>query len=255
MQGFYPGFSQLPTVQNPGSNSVVTSPSSLVTLPLLSPSPAFQGMSSHDLMRCMAPPAQERDIDLNAVVEVPEEKDLLRLLQEPHSATNVIAPQPVRPVVSSIRVGCINETPGVVPHQKKPEQVEEEVESDVLPAVISDSNNKVRLANSAYKEMVGQPECSWLNSMVAGNDRLGFSSSCCQRISGEVALHLSDSKVPVSSNGFSCWVRIEWGSQGKKSSVNAFCDVIRLSCKSKDYVFTWRFHTPARQGSQIGSNV
>ncbi|CAN1135651.1 hypothetical protein LINPERPRIM_LOCUS15426 [Linum perenne] len=240
-QGFFPGgFSQ----------SAIASPSTLMTtLPLLSQSPTFGTNQPH-----------ERDIDLNTVVQVPQEKDLLRQLQEPHQSTatttNVIAPQPVRPIGSSIRVGCINETLGVPPvdqYPKRPEQVEEEVESDILPAVISDSNNKVRLVNSAYKEMVGQPECSWLSSMVKANDdrlRLGCSSSCCQKISGVVALHLSDSKVPVSSKGFSCWVRIEWGSQGKKSYVNAFCDVSKLCCVSKDYLFTWRFHTPARLTSQ-----
>ena len=49
---------------------------------------------------------------------------------------------------------------------KKSEEVEEEVDSEALPGVISDSNNKVRLANSAYKKMVGQPKCPWLDSMV-----------------------------------------------------------------------------------------
>ncbi|CAI0464539.1 unnamed protein product [Linum tenue] len=268
MQGFLHGFSnQLPALHSLGGMSSSFDNSSLVTTPLtlpLLPPPSVAAVGTtnqggmpplHELMRCMAP--SQEDIDLNTVVEVPEEKDLLRQLQEPRPA--VIAPHPVRPVGSSIRVACINENTGVLPLQgpKKPEQVEEEVESDVLPAVISDSNNKVRLANSAYKEMVGQPECSWLNSMVTmGNGRLGCNSnSCCKRICGEVALHLSDSRVPVSSNGFSCWVRIEWGNPGKKSCISAFCDVSRLSCESKDYMFTWRFHTPARQGSQGSSNV
>jgi hypothetical protein len=193
----------------------------------------------------------QKVIDLNILAEIPEEDDLLQQLQAPPttgSINNVIAPQPIRPVGSSISVGSINEDRSLTPAvQKKPEEVEEEVESEALPAVISDSNNKVRMANSAYKEMVGQPECSWLDSMVASSSK---------RISGEVMLHLSDSSVPVSSsNGFSCWVRIEWGSEGKKSSINAFCDVIRLSCESKNYLFTWRFHTHTREASQSSCNV
>ncbi|CAN1164051.1 hypothetical protein LINPERPRIM_LOCUS32965 [Linum perenne] len=264
MQGFLPVFSQLPPLQNL-DNSVITAPSSLPTLSLLPPSVTAAtepevSRPPYELIRCMKTSSQERELDLNTVVvDVPEEKDLLRQLQEPRFITNVISPQPVRPVGSSIRVGCINENPNAPPVQapKKAEQVEEEVESDLLPAVISDSNNKVRLANSAYKEMVGEPECSWLNSMVttSNGSRLGCSSSssCCKRICGQVSLHFADSRVPVSSNGFSCWVSIDWGSQGKKSSVNAFCDVMRLACESNNYLFTWRFHTPARHSSKTTS--
>ncbi|XVE70204.1 hypothetical protein DITRI_Ditri10aG0054000 [Diplodiscus trichospermus] len=49
---------------------------------------------------------------------------------------------------------------------KKQKEIEEEVESKAFPAFISDSNNKVRLANFAFKEMVGQLECPWLDSMI-----------------------------------------------------------------------------------------
>ncbi|KAG9440562.1 hypothetical protein H6P81_020727 [Aristolochia fimbriata] len=149
--------------------------------------------------------------------------------------TTVIVPQPVRAVGSSISVGRISEAKPrseSPPVSKKPEEVEREVESEELPSVVSDSNNRVRLANSAYKEMVGQPECLWLDSVAAS-----------RRLSGEVMLDLSETSVPVSSNGFSCRVRIEWASNGRKIFVDAACDVIRLSCESKDYRYTWRFHT------------
>lgn len=245
LQGFAPIFPQLPTPHEPALNSSLEQPATapgLVTLPLL-PCP----ISAPELVKTCG---EEKVIDLNSLAEIPEEKDLLQQLQAPTGSINVFAPQPIRPVGSSICVGCINEDPSLnlvvqIP-AKKPEEVEEEVESEALPAVISDSNNKVRMANSAYKEMVGQPECSWLDSMVASSSK---------RISGEVMLHLSESSVPVSSNGFSCWVRIEWGSEGKKSSINAFCDVIRLSCESKNYLFTWRFHTRTREASQSSCNV
>ncbi|XP_065847540.1 uncharacterized protein [Euphorbia lathyris] len=217
-----------PTFENP---LTTTSHSDLVTLPLL---PTVPEISSQPKML----------IDLNTVAEIPEEnKDLL--IQPPAPTTNVIAPQPIRPVGSSIRVGCISEdpipTPPAVHVLKKPEEVEREVESETFPAVISDSSYRVRLANSAYKEMVGQPECSWLDSIVTG-----------KRICGEVILHLADSEVPTSSDKFFCWVNIEWGHQGEKKTVHAFCDVIRLSCQSKDYLFSWRFHT--RGSSQSSSS-
>ncbi|KAJ0085186.1 hypothetical protein Patl1_08807 [Pistacia atlantica] len=141
-------------------------PSSLVTLPLLPCTPSVTIVSNQkaEPNNRLEPLGAVKVIDLNAVAEIPEEKDLLLQLQGP-STTNIIAPQPVRPVGSSISVGYISEDPSLTPAvqvPKKPEEVEEEMESEVLPAVISDSNNKVRMANSAYKEMVGQPECSWL---------------------------------------------------------------------------------------------
>uniref|UniRef100_A0A5K1BVB6 DUF7950 domain-containing protein n=1 Tax=Nymphaea colorata TaxID=210225 RepID=A0A5K1BVB6_9MAGN len=176
-----------------------------------------------------------------------EEKDLLQKLQAPSSPGGtshgqVIAPQPVKPVGSTISVRSICESDAgasAVPACKRPEEVEEEMESEALPAVVSDSNNRVRLANSAYKELVGQPECSWLDSMVAGHGKL---RPAAKRISGEVMLLLADCPLPDSSNAFSCTVKIEWENNGQKGSTAAACNVTRLSCESKDYLFTWRFH-------------
>ncbi|PON72969.1 hypothetical protein PanWU01x14_061190 [Parasponia andersonii] len=253
LQGFAHGLPQLP-IPNIMDQKPTTS---LVTLPLLPcPPPSTSIVAELDWMK------ENKLIDLNTVVEVPEERDLLKQLQGPlaTTTTNVIAPHPVRPVGSSICVRSISEDLSqavVAQAPKRSEQVEDEVESEVLPAVISDSNNRVRMANSAYKELVGQPECSWLDSMaVTSTDgRLGLGGGSCKRIGGEVVLQLCDSTVPFSSNGFSCWVRIEWGSDGNKNSVNAFCDVIRISCESKDYVFTWRFHIQTREASQSSFNV
>lgn len=233
--------------------AAASSPRSLVTLPLLPCSPELNCMNT-----VRGEEAAARDLNVNSAVEmIPEEKDLLRQLQGPSSGCgNVISPRPVRPVGSTISVGCIIEdrrpdwpAPRV---RQKPEQVEEEVESEALPAVISDSNNRVRVVNSAYKEMVGQPECPWLEAMA----NLGAGG---RRIGGEVAIQMCDeeAKVPVWADGFSCWARIEWvGSGGKKSSVKAFCDAIRLRCESKDYLFTWRFHTStARPSSESSSSA
>ncbi|KAL9386062.1 hypothetical protein Peur_023072 [Populus x canadensis] len=247
LQGFAHGITQLPVPNlvgiNCGMENSVSVSSNLVTLPLLqSPTVAVvENQAAAPELSCQEP-NRDKVIDLNTVAETSEERDPLQQLQEP-STSNVIAPQPVRPVCSSISVASINEDPSPIPPvkvPKKPEEIEEEVESEVLPIVITDSNKKVRLANSAYKEMVGQPECSWLGSLMTSDGR--FAGSSCKRICGEVVFHLSDLRVPESSNGFSCWVRIEWCNKVKSNVINTFCDVIRLSCESKDYLFRWRFH-------------
>lgn len=130
------------------------------------------------------------------------EKDLLRKLQDPIPTTNrslscgrAIIPRPVRPVGSSITVDFMTHLGATDPVLQRPE-LEENVEMESLPLVVSDSKNKVRLINSAYKELVGQPECLWLDS-VAASKRLG----------GEVMLDISNSRMPRPSNGFSCRAR------------------------------------------------
>lgn len=167
---------------------------------------------------------------------IPVERDLLQELQKP----KVITPQPVRPVGSRITIlGCITlpkPTTMSSPSSKKPAKVEEELELESLPAVVSDSKNKVRLVNLAYKEMVGQPECSWLDSLGAGSSR---------RINGEVMLYVPEnhcSSFVKFGDRFSCRVRIEWPCNGRKKMVDVPCDVVRLCCDSKDYSFAWRFH-------------
>ncbi|KAI4389866.1 hypothetical protein MLD38_002040 [Melastoma candidum] len=222
----------------------------LVTLPLLPGSET--GCSSPGGLN-----NQEEDFVMVAVAEVLEEKDLLQQLQAPREGSSnsggsasVISPRPVRPVGSSIVVGCMNEYAAVkdmLLSMRKAEEVEEEVESEKLPAVISDSNGRVRLANSAYKEMVGQPECPWLDSVVAGQHPKS------KRISGDVILRFCDdasAKLAGKKAGacFRSWVRIEWG----KRSVKAVCDVQRLRCEYKDYVFCWRFH--AEEENPLGEN-
>ncbi|XP_019174078.1 PREDICTED: uncharacterized protein LOC109169670 [Ipomoea nil] len=218
-----------------------TSPPSIPAKPLEPTSPRNRAENSR----------AERGIDLNMAAEVPEEIDFISQFRAPA----VITPRPVRPVGSNIYIGCItndDRQPGEkLP--KKPEEVENEVETEELPAVVSDSNNKVRLANSAYKEMVGQPECRWLDYTAYGDGKGG--GSACKRISGEVILQFLDScDVPLSSDRFTCWVRIEWRSNDKKNSVRALCDAVKLACQSKDYLFQWRFHTK-EHSSESASNI
>lgn len=232
-----------------GLESPTATPATLVTLPLL-PCLSTLPMESHESTNI---------VDLNRVARIPEEKDFLTQLQGPASTAAVISPRPIRPVGSSISIWSIKEdarSTHELQIQQKAEEVEEELESETLPAVVSDSNNKVRLVNSAYKEMLGQPECPWLDSMVPSEG-----GGACKRICGEVTLHFSDpdpnpnaaGDMVVSSDGFSCRVSIEWGSNGKKAAVNAFCQVTRLFCESKDYLFAWKLHT--REASDAASTV
>ncbi|KAF0908366.1 hypothetical protein E2562_025046 [Oryza meyeriana var. granulata] len=161
------------------------------------------------------------------------ERDLLRKLLEP----KVISPRAVRPVGSTIHVESVHIDAGrTAAAPKTAEEVEAELESDALPAVVSDSSNRVRLVNDAYKRMVGQPECPWLDAVATAASR---------RISGEVALVVAEPAPPLpeTCKGFSCSAKIAWERDGKWSSVHAPCDVSRLQCESRDYVFTWRFRT------------
>ncbi|XP_057776553.1 uncharacterized protein LOC130995322 [Salvia miltiorrhiza] len=181
------------------------------------------------LLYCAAPPPKGKGIDLNLTADqAPEELDLLLHLHAPKPS--VISPRPVRPVGSSIIVELIEDDPQRPTMAKG---AEEAVESEAVPAIVSDSNNKVRMCNSAYKEMVGQPECCWLDCAASGKRG---------RIGGEVSLRFVESEVQQSMAAFTCSVRIEWETQGKKMCVNASCSAVKLVCQSKDYQFLWRFH-------------
>ncbi|KAI3460144.1 hypothetical protein Pfo_016807 [Paulownia fortunei] len=181
------------------------------------------------------------DLNMTAADQGPEELDLLPQLQEPVKP-RIISPRPVRPVGSSITVKSITDDPGRQTVAKGPEEVEEAVEAEAVPAIVSDSNNKVRMSNSAYKELVGQPECGWLDCANGKNYSSG-GGGACKRIGGEVSLQFVDSKLQQSMHGFSCRVKIEWESEGKKNSVNASCNAVKLACQAKDYQFLWRFQT------------
>lgn len=209
---------------------------------LLLPVPPRAGRLNGGTGLSLLPPPDPAGAPALAAPPPPVERDLLRKLQEP---PRLIAPVPVRPVGSSITVGCISRGPaaGPPPAPRTPEEVEEEVESEAEPAVVSDWSNRVRLANSAYKEMVGQPECPWLEATAAAASR---------RISGEVVLDLPAEPwgIPAGAGGFSCRVRVAWARDGRRSFVDAPCDVSRLRCDSKDYKFAWRIRTAAAAGSR-----
>ncbi|KAJ6815889.1 uncharacterized protein M6B38_418615 [Iris pallida] len=185
-----------------------------------------------------APSKRPKPLLLPVPPPPPVERDLLKNLQEP--PPRPIAPVPLRPVGSSISVACISPLAGPPPPvPTRPEEVESEAE----PAVVSDWSNRVRLANSAYKEMVGQPECPWLETTAP--------AAASRRIGGEVALDLPAEPwgIPAGAGGFSCRVRVAWARDGRRSFVDAPCDVSRLRCGSNDYKFAWRIRTAAGFGN------
>lgn len=175
-----------------------------------------------------SPAAQDKDMDY------------------PHSHSKkgvVIMPQALRPVGSSVLVECITDTNlQVSPLCGAMEEIEEQFEADNWPALISDSNNRVRWANSAYKQMVGQPECSWLES-PAGSAH--SHSPKVMRINGEVVLIFQRFQLPQSAPAFSCRVKIQWTNGGEKSSMTVPCDVIRSDGDLKDCFYAWKFDVQA----------
>uniref|UniRef100_A0A0E0LMR9 DUF7950 domain-containing protein n=1 Tax=Oryza punctata TaxID=4537 RepID=A0A0E0LMR9_ORYPU len=212
--------------------SVVVVPGSAGGVSALAPvSPASASAGDPTRLSPTAMEVEEGDEERGVVLV---ERDLLRKLLEP----KVISPRAVRPVGSTIHVESVHVDAGrAAAAPKTAEEVEAELESDDLPAVVSDSSNRVRLVNDAYKRMVGQPECPWLDAVATAASR---------RISGEVALVVSETaaaaaSLPETCKGFSCSAKIAWERDGKWSSVHAPCDVTRLQCESRDYVFAWRF--------------
>ncbi|KAL8130958.1 uncharacterized protein LOC141711255 [Apium graveolens] len=215
--------------------------------PYLSPKDLLSFLASPDVLLPNYTMAV-KDLDLN--MHVPVEKDLLRQLQakeeQVQSETrDVIAPRPIKLVSSAIKIHprTISNQEVAVQSRSKAKEIEVEMESEPLPTVISDSKNQVRLANSAYNRLVGQPECSWLDSIDAG---CGGDAVKCNKICGEVMLQIPDTAVEEfvsTSNGFFCLVVIEWGNSEYKSSITTLGEAVRLFCESRDYMFAWRFHT------------
>ncbi|KAM7264733.1 hypothetical protein ACFE04_002416 [Oxalis oulophora] len=227
----------LPTLTCGFQTPATTTLSSVVTIPYLAYTPRVPIVADQPI-----------------AAEVPKEKNLLQQLQKPITTSKTaIKPHPIRPIASTVSITrIIEQFPDSTfdDQNKTTDEIEEEIELDTLPAIISDSNNKVRIANSAYKEMVGQlPACSWLDDGVGfgGKKLVRAEGSSSKRINGEVILKFCDSTMPTLPDRFSCWVRIEWGNDEKKICVSAFCDVMKMCCKAENEncLFTWRFHREA----------
>ena len=172
----------------------------------------------------------------------PVERDLISKLQVP----KVIRPRPARPVRIIICIDCNNividattSAVEVAMSNKTPREVEVELElPDALPAIVSGcNNNHVYLANDAYKAMVGQPICPWLDSLPgAGPSRW---------IDGEVVLSVGEFSnilhLPSTECAFPCTARISWEREDASASLTVPCAVERLTSNCNDYCYIWRF--------------
>ncbi|KAG2539802.1 hypothetical protein PVAP13_9NG495728 [Panicum virgatum] len=157
----------------------------------------------------------------------------------------VIRPRPARPVRTTIFIDCSNivgATTSVVEvavSNKTPREVEVELElPDTLPAIVSGCNNhRVYLANDAYKAMVGQPICPWLDSLPG--------AGASRRINGEVVLSVGEFSnilhLPSTECAFPCTARISWEREDASASLTVPCAVERLTSNCNDYCFIWRF--------------
>ncbi|CAM8942342.1 unnamed protein product [Rhodiola kirilowii] len=224
------------TISPPDKTATGMGNGTLVTLPLL-PSSPVSAASPERSARVV------KGVDLKSLMEMtPDENNLTLQLRGPvesFASRKVISPRPIRPIGSCITVislTSVNEKSTThLTTFKTAAEVEAEIEAEEVPAIVTDSRNRARLTNSAYNEMVGQPECMWLGSMGGG------------RIGGEVVIKATGEAAAVEergTTGFKGWVKIEWGSkEAKKAAMDACCDVKRLRCLSKDYVFAWRFKT------------
>jgi hypothetical protein len=160
----------------------------------------------------------------------------------------VIAPRPARPVRTTICVDTSSVTDSnLAARRMTAEQVVAEMERDALPAVVSGPGSRVLRTNDAYKALVGQPVCPWLDSLLPGE---GHAAGAPRRISGEVVLDVwrfnsTDEPTSTASAGgtFSCKSRISWERDGTLASVAAPCDVVRFDCGSGGELFVWRFDT------------
>ncbi|CAN6289035.1 unnamed protein product [Urochloa humidicola] len=172
----------------------------------------------------------------------PIERDLISKLQ----VTKVIKPRPTRPKRTTIFIDCSNIVDSstnmsveVAMSKKTPREVVAELElPDALPAIVSGkNNNRVHLANNAYKKMVGQPLCPWLGSLPgAGTSR---------RINGEVFLYVQSfgplSCLPSTRCAFPCTAKISWQHEDATASLTVPCAFEHLTDNSNDYCFIWRF--------------
>ncbi|CAN6284227.1 unnamed protein product [Urochloa humidicola] len=173
----------------------------------------------------------------------PIERDLISKLQ----VTKVIKPRPTRSKCTTIFIDCSNIVDSttndismeVALSKKAPREVEAELElPDALPAIVSGHNNNcVHVTNDAYKEMVGQPLCPWLDSLPG--------ATASRRINGEVILYVQTFSVAscLSSTrcAFPCTAKISWKYEDGTALLTVPCAVEHLTGNCDDYCFIWRF--------------
>lgn len=164
------------------------------------------------------------------------ERDLISKLQVP----KVIEPNPTRSKRTVIYIDCSNIIDStnwsveMAASKKTPREVEVELElPDVLPAIVSSCNKtRVHLTNDAYKKMVGQPLCSWLDFLPGARPS--------RRINGGVVLYgqtfSTMSCLPSTRCAFPYVAKVSWQHEDTTASLIVPCGVEHLIGNS-DYSF------------------
>ncbi|KAL3696353.1 hypothetical protein R1sor_010429 [Riccia sorocarpa] len=164
----------------------------------------------------------------------------------PHT---VIAPQPIRPVGSTLTVSSITRSNlAGPPITDSLESVKEQLEGTPMPAIVTDYRSRVRYVNSAYKQMVGQPECPWLSTVGKKSVRDNAQHS---RLTGEVLLTCKENLEHLDA-GFSCRVLVQWGKQGKENAMTVSCEVSRLENDKVGSMYVWKLDVPAMGFRHLG---
>eukprot|EP00249_Psilotum_nudum_P012424 c23778_g1_i2 orf=275-2401(-) len=185
-----------------------------------------------------------------------EQKKKTSLDREEAKKHGVIMPQPKRLVGSTVSLQSVTEVHSHThPLSDSLEIIEAQLEESSMPAFISSWSNRVRWVNTAYKQMVGQPECPWLastvttsSSSISRSSKVDGPSPTAQqspRPNGQVSLICTSGKIPGSAAAFSGRVNIQWTNMGERSSMTVPCDVARLAGCSGWWMLVWKFDVAA----------
>ncbi|RZC76695.1 hypothetical protein C5167_000794 [Papaver somniferum] len=145
----------------------------------------------------------------------------------------VVIPQPVRPVGSCVTVKCITETfgdqeIGLGFLGRTDEEKKINLEKDACPGFISDSLNRVRWTNEAYRKLVNQ-------------DGFGYGGE--QRPEMVWLVTKDNESLPSRCEGFVCRVRLQYTCKKERHSLIVPCDVWKMNDSGGG--FAWRLDVKA----------
>ncbi|MCO5614055.1 hypothetical protein L7F22_068336 [Adiantum nelumboides] len=161
-----------------------------------------------------------------------------------------IVPLPLRLIRSSVSLMSITkvQTLEVPPLCTSIEVLKQQHEVVSSPVVISNSCSTVKWVNAAYKQMIGQPECPWLGTLMHDSSD-GEEVQSPRRLAGQVVLRISV-EIPHSALTFSGWVDVQWRNcAGERRSMTLPCDVTRRIISAKktpgSVLFVWKLDIQA----------
>jgi hypothetical protein len=171
-------------------------------------------------------------------VVVPAERD--QSILQPRNK-DIITPRTTCPLHTTIYIDSSSiagpRSAAVAMSRKMVREVEAMVEDDMCPAIVSDACDHVLLVNDAYKAMVGQPVCVWLDTLPG--------TSVSRQINGDVVLNVQafspGSPLPNDSSAFPCTARISWKLDDTIAYLTVPCTVERLISNSNNYHNIGRF--------------